>query len=278
MSKMRKNIVLPGIALVGGLVGLGLRKWELATAFDPASGLYLAGPATPALLIWSALVVLALVLLCRDCTDAAPFDTAFYAKGCTLYLTACVLSAFLLLLSGGLELLHGPLVNGSMLPAGLGRLVGMLLRPLRVGLCVLGFGCVLAVGRDLFRAGGRGRESLALLVLCVLLCVWLISEFQDRAVDPILLHYCYSLFAVLAAMLGFYCLTVWSFQTGKPRWTVVCCLLAVYLSLVTMADRHTLAELLRYGFVVLFLTAHTVLLLREHSAGEVPTETEDHHA
>ena len=274
---MRKNIVLPGIAVVGGLVGLGLRKWELAAAFEPETGLHLASAATPVLLIWSVLVVLALVLLCRDCKNSAPFDVTFRAENNAVYLTACVLAAFLLLASGGMELLGSALGDGSMSPAAVPRL-SLILRPLRMVLCILGFFCVLAIAKNLFRAGGKGKDSLAILGLCLLFCVWLISEYQSRAADPILLHYAYSIFAVLAALLGLYYLAGYSFQSGKPRCTAVFCLLAVYLSLVTMADRHTFAELLRYGFVVLFLTAHAVLLLREHSAGEVPTETEDQHA
>ena len=274
---MRKNIILPGVAVIAGLVGLGLRKWELATAFDPETGVHLAAAATPVLLLWSALVVLALVLLCRDCKNSAPFDVTFRAEKNAVYLAVCVLAAFLLLASGGVELLGSAMRDNLVLTGG-GTRFSALMRPLRIVLCVLGFFCVLAIAKNLFKGLGKGKDSLAILGLCLLFCVWLISEYQNRAADSILLHYAYSIFAILAALLGLYHLAGYSFQNRKPRCTAVFFLLAVYLSLVTMADRHTFAELLRYGFAVLFLTAHAVLLLREHSAGEVPTETEDHHA
>lgn len=276
---MRKNIVLPAVAAVGGLAGLGLRRWELASAFEP-SGLPIPGsPAMLVLLGWSALVALVLIALSWGLRAEGDFDTLFAAQGNTIYLTACVLSAFLLLASGGAELVTGSVFVSAgevYLEPGASRLAA-LMGPLRIGLCVLGFFCILAIAKNQFRGQGRGMENLSLLGLCLLFCVWLISEYQYRAADPILLDYAYGIFAILTSLLGFYFLAGWSFHTGKPRCTVVFCLLGVYLSLVTMADRHSTAELLRYGAAVLFLTAHAALLLGEHAAGDAPAETEEIH-
>ena len=36
---MRKDILLPGVAVVGGAAGFLLRRWELSTAFEPDTGL-----------------------------------------------------------------------------------------------------------------------------------------------------------------------------------------------------------------------------------------------
>ena len=48
-----------------------------------------------------------------------------------------------------------------------------------------------------------------------------------------------------------------------------------YFSLVTLADAHSLADIFRYGFVVLFLTAHAALLLQEHPPAPEPEEAEE---
>ena len=46
---MRKEILLPGIAVAGGAAGLALRRWELATAFEPPeAGFRLHIPGSPA--------------------------------------------------------------------------------------------------------------------------------------------------------------------------------------------------------------------------------------
>lgn len=277
MSAMHKNKLLPAIALLGGAVGFALRKWELATAFEPGTGLPISGmPATITLAVWSAAIAAALFLLCRDCKERLPYDRAFAAEGNSLYLTAAVLSAFLLLASAGAEIVTFPITYQAALSAeSSGSRLALTLPPLRIGLCVLGFLCVLMIAGNLYRAKGRGKESLPLLGLCLLFCVWLISDYQGRAADPVILDYVYEVFAIISSLLGIYFIAGYSFQTGKPRRTILLSLLGVFFSMVTMADRHSLADLLRYGFAVVFLTAHAVLLLSEHPAGELPAETEE---
>ena len=99
---MRKEIVLPSLAVGGGIVGLLLRRWELAAAFEADTGLVTPDmPSTWALIIWSALLAAAFILLCRGKhrSFAGGYDAAFAAKGNTVYITAMVLGGFLLLAS-----------------------------------------------------------------------------------------------------------------------------------------------------------------------------------
>ena len=96
------------------------------------------------------------------------------------------------------------------------------------------------------------------------------------AADPVTQNYMYAIFAIVCGLLGLYYIAGWSFQTGKPHRTAVFCLLGPYFSLVTLADRHTLADITRFAFVILFLTAHAVLILNPPPAGEpqeAPAET-----
>lgn len=276
---MQKNVLLPGAALLAGIAGFALRKWELATAFEPDTNLPIFGaPATLILIAWSALVAAVLILLTRRGREDRSFDETFSTEGSPLYLTASVVSAFLLLASAGAEVVTYPLTIQNVLPVEEGgSRLALLLPGLRIGLCVLGFLCVLGISQNLYRARGKGRENLALLGLCLLFCVWLISDYQGRAADPVILDYVYEIFAIITGLLGIYFITGYSFQTGKPWRTGVLCLLGVYFSLVTLADRHNLADIFRYAFTVLFLISHAVLLLREHPAGEPPAETEVSH-
>ena len=102
---MRKEILLPAIAVVGGGAGFALRRWELATAFEADTGLPISGaPATMALIALS--VVVAAVLLILSFMGKYPrfsgYDQAFSAKDNTLYAMAGILSGFLLIGAGGL--------------------------------------------------------------------------------------------------------------------------------------------------------------------------------
>ena len=44
---MRKDILLPGVAVVGGAAGFLLRRWELSTAFEPWPEPPPPGPSSP---------------------------------------------------------------------------------------------------------------------------------------------------------------------------------------------------------------------------------------
>lgn len=278
---MKKNQLIPALAVLGGGVGFGLRKWQLATAFETDTGLAIAGaPATIALLVWSCFMAALFVGLCRKQRAPRTCEGAFSAHGNSVVLTACVLSGFLLLISAGSEaitLMAGyqtSLYTGNSWTT---QVTTKFLPPLQVLLCLGGFLSVLLWTRRLAREGESKRESLALLELCLLFCAWLISDYQSRAADPVVQDYLYEILAIAAGVMALYYIAGYSFQNGYPRRTAVSCLLAVYFSMVSMADGHELSDYLRFGFAVLFFTAHALMLLsgedqKEPLAEEVPTE------
>lgn len=275
----RKDILLPVLTILWGGVGFALRKWQLATGFDPDTGLAIPGTtASIVLLVWSLLLIPALVLLCRGLDPSRQWEQCLDARGNSLFLTAVVTGAFLLLVSAGAEAVTlSATYRTSLLAVAEGEALGWTaaaMPPLRVLLCAAGFPCALAWGQRLARKSEKARESLVLLELCFLFCVWLISDYQVRAADPVTQDYMYEVFAIVCGLLGLYYISGYSFQTGKPRRTVVFCLLGAYFSLVTLADSHALTDITRYGFVILFLTAHAALFLNPPPAQEPEAPTE----
>lgn len=282
---MRKNIPL-FVALLGGAVGFGLRKWQLSAGFEPDTGLPIPGaPSAMILALLSVLAAAAVLVLILPNKARLPRELAFSAgKDNSLYLTAVVLAAFLLLVSAGCELFsfssgYQTALNGETPVA---RVAAAALPPLRIFFCVMGLPCAVLWGRALYR-GEDLKERTALLGLCFLFCLWLVSDYQVRAADPIILDYVYEVFAIVCSLLGLYFITGYSFQVGKPRRCVFFCLMGVFFSLVTLADRHTWAELARCGFAVLFLSAHAALILNQPPAPPEPepeadaeTEEENH--
>ena len=60
---MGKNVYLPGLALVGGGLGLGLRLWQRRVSFDPETLLFTSGCPAPALLLALTAAAAAILLL-----------------------------------------------------------------------------------------------------------------------------------------------------------------------------------------------------------------------
>lgn len=274
---MRKNILLPLLTLLAGAAGFGLRKWQLATGFEALTGLAVPGaPAAVVLAVFSAAVAALLFLLTRKGEKALSWDVLYAAgRQNSLAATALILSAVLLLASGGTELVAQS-INGFLPASGdtpFARIASRLLPPLRIVLCVGALPCIFLWARALLRGEG-GTENLAVLEPCLLLCVWLISTYQLRSADPVIQDYLYEVLAIVTALLGLYFISGPSFGNGRPRSALLFCLLGTYFSLVTLADGHLLADALRYLFAILYLFTHALLILNHPPVEEIPAEAE----
>lgn len=289
---MRKEIVLPSLAVGGGIVGFFLRRWELATAFEADTGLVTPNmPSTWALIIWSVVLAVVFILLCRG--KHRPFnggyDAAFAAKGNTVYVTAMVLGGFLLLASAVLNYMGIPAAYAeaeAAVRAGTAQttpLFAVLPRAILGLLSAISFFCVLSTGKNNYRSEGKGKFSFPLLAPAYMGCMWLIAAYQVRAGDPVRQDYIYELFAIIASLLGLYFTAGFSFERAKVFRSSLFSLLGVYFSLVTLADGHELYITLLYGFCILSLTANVTALLandarpepkprRSHSEAEFSAE------
>lgn len=257
---MRKKLPVI-LTLVCGAAGFAIRKWQLTSGFEPDTHLPIPGVPAATLLVVLTLLTAAAVLALSWPLKEAPVDRAFAAaQGNTLFLTAVILAGFLLLVSTGFEVFSFSLY-GARAEEGnrVSRAAAMALPPLRILLCLTGLPSALLWARKLYR-GEDAREQVPLLALCLLFCLWLITAYQSRAADPVIMDYVYEVFAIVTSLLGLYYIAGYSFQTGKPRRTVFFCLMGAYFSLVTLADAHSYAEMSRLGFSVLFLTAHAALI------------------
>ena len=275
IDTMGKKILPAALALLGGGVGFALRKWQLATGFEPDTALAIPGaPAATALMAFTLCMALLFLLLCRKEERTLSWQTAFAAgEQNTLCATALILSAMLLLVSGGLEIMEYT-VNGASSYAGetiFARAASKALPPLRILLCLGSLPCVFLWSRAILQRRGQG-EFLSTLEPCILYCVWLVSTYQMRGTDPVVQDYLYEVFAIVTALLGLYFIAGFSFGNGKPRQAVFFCLTGAYFSLVTLADRHSTAELFRHLFAVLYLTAHVLLILNHPPVEEAPAE------
>lgn len=277
IDTMGKKFLPAALALLGGGVGFALRKWQLAVGFEPDTGLAIPGaPAAIVLLAFSVCMALLFFLLCRGQEKSLTWPTAFATgEQNTLCATALILSAMLLLVSGGLEIMEYT-VNGAAPYTGenvVARIASKLLPLLRIALCLGSLPCVFVWSRAILQKRG-GDECLSTLEPCLLYCVWLVSTYQSRGIDPVVQDYLYEVFAIVSALLGLYFIAGFSFGNGKPRQAVFFGLLGIFFSLVTLADRHSMMELFRHLFAVLYLAAHVLLILNHPPVEEAPAEVE----
>lgn len=254
------NLIFPLLlALAGGVGGFFLRRWELSTVFD-SNGL----PAlwsTPSLLLIALSVVLAaafLLLVRRPRYLPADYSEAFCPKGCWLYPAGMALSAAALLFAGVLGFRYGGYCS--------------LLCKLTNLMFLLSFLCILVVAWTNFR-GRPLRYSLPLLVPGYTLCLWLVSAYQQRAADPVVLNYVYELLAIICTLLCLYFSAGYSF--GRPKF-IHCAftgLLGIYFTMVTFADAHTTADRLVLLFALLYQLLHVIPLL--YHSYLAPIQTKD---
>ncbi len=255
---MPNVILLLALALAGGAGGFFLRRWELATVFEPSG---LAAPwSAPSLLLiaLSAVLAAAFIFLCRK-TKYEPTDytETFGAPNCWLHLGLTALAAATMLFAGVLGLRYN-------------SYCGILCKLMNF-MCILSFFCVLVSAWCNFR-GKNQRFSLALLAPGYTLCLWLVSAYQEQAADPVVLDYVYQLLAIICTLIGLYFSIGFSFVRPKIRRCTVFTLLGIYFSMVTLADPHSTADRLLFLFCILYQLANISALLYHTFISYTPTQ------
>ena len=262
---MRKELILPVTAIVGGAIGFFLRWLELATAFEPDTGLPIEGmPVTWALIALSAAVAVVLLLLCLGVGKGfeGGYDQAFRARDAAPYMMGMTAGAFLTAAAGVLLLLKLPRLyaEASLETSGfpMFSLVPMVLLAV---LCLCSAWSMLMLGKNNYRGEEKGKYSAWLLIPAYTCCMWLIVSYQEHSGDPIILDYVYQLFSVIAAVLGCYFLSGFGFGRSRPAAAAFFSAEAMYFALVTLADAHEPAFLLLYAGCFFYFAASSVALL-----------------
>lgn len=262
---MRKELILPVTAIVGGAIGFFLRRQELLTAFEPDTGLPIEGmPVTWALIALSEAVAVVLLLLCLGVGRGfrGGYDEAFGARDVAPYMMGMTAGAFLTAAAGALLLLKLPGLYAQAEAQSSGfpmfSLVPMALLSV---LCLASAWSMLMLGKNNYRGEAKGKYSAYLLIPSYTCCMWLIVSYQEHSGDPIILDYVYQLFSVIAAVLGCYFLSGFGFGRSWPAAAAFFSAEAMYFALVTLADAHEPAFLLLYAGCFFYFAASSVALL-----------------
>lgn len=254
---MKKAFAPPLAALLAGGAGYFLRRRELASAFE-SSGLPIPGAPITILLacLSAAFLVAAALLSWRLCRGRPPqnYDQAFTCPS-PVFITANVVAALLLLGGGALGVLG--YVNRT----------SPQLSPFLVAVLALAAGyCVLMSGRRNYRSDSSGRYSGLVLVPAFTLCVWLVSVYQSRAGDPIILDYVYQILAIITTLLSLYFMAGYSFEKGRPALCLWAFSAAIYFSCLTLADGHTGMTLCLHAFAIVYCVQYSAVLVANLTA------------
>lgn len=239
---MRRDVVLPALAAVGGAAGFLLRRWQLHRAYVPETGLFVHGdPATFVLLGLVGLLAIAFAVLVREKGEGPEDFLPAFASPETGQMTVLAAAGLLLVLAGALGLKDGlealrlwrsapelyPVANsGSRL------LAAALCLPAGVGIVLIG------------KAAYRGELSAAACRLAPFPAlaglVWLFATHLKHGVEPVLMKYGFELFAVLLLTLAHYRAAAFLFGRPRRQHTAFLALTGSAVGIIALADRPDL--------------------------------------
>lgn len=252
---MRKQFLLPLLALVGGIAGGFLRGWQLETSFEPDTGLPISGtPATLAIaLVFLCLAVLiTLVSLSKHHKSPLHFSLAFQNKS-LLYFAPICLAAALTIAAGLLFLMEW---SRTYEPPVLQLVLGLI--------TVAAAPCLLFVGLRHYKQGWTTEHSPLLMIPAFMCCVWIMFAYQGWARDPIISDYIFHLFAIIFTLLAHYYVS--SYALSRPREVPLCITgsLAVAFSFTVLPFTDGLADQLLFAANILYLLPTIYTLCRNN--------------
>ena len=232
---MKKYVLWPLLAAIGGVGAFLLRLLQRSTGFEVDTGLPIPGNLYAILLVAWFVVLAAVCLL----VASGVLDLLFGFSGASA------------LTGSGETVTVFVTAQGSQLFSGREHLVVGLLSLLSAA------SLLPAVPACRIRPEGGARkpfQSPLLLVPVCCLVVRLVLTYRVVSVDPSLTDYYTELLAVVFLALAFYRLSSFAFRAGRTRRFAVYAALAIAFCLATLADRPDPARLLFYlgGAVTLF--------------------------
>ncbi|MCF0122608.1 MAG: hypothetical protein HUJ67_00685 [Ruminiclostridium sp.] len=264
---MRKTLVLPAVSVVGGLIGLAVRRVQLRTAFEPGTGLPISGaPATYGMWAVVILTAVALVILCRGKhrTFEACYTSAFRATG-MVQLSALMAGAILMAVAGFLNMEY-------FLSAPVDFFTGR--RTVSMVRVVLGVAC-LAAAVGIWLTAQRMRSGYQVRSVWVLMpglagCLWVMGNYQAWAQDPVMGGYVFFLLAVLSTIAAGYLLPAFAFGKGRVTASLVVCLLGPALCIMSLGDGRPLCDVSLLLATAFYLLAMGSALMTNDAKSVVP--------
>ena len=257
---MRKDVVLPALALAGGGAGAVLRYWQIHTSMVHETMLFRADtPATVALLALLAVLGVLFFVLIRGGRELENYLDSFFCPSAG-YMVLMAAGGFLMLASGGLGFLKGMEQLRAWQAGWVMNLPVMLL--LTAVLSVVGGMGVLLLGKGNYRGNLIASYPVLTALPAYAALPWVVWLYQENSRQPQLLFYVFTLLAAMSAVLGLYYGACFAFRAPSPKRCLFFSLMGIVLLLTALADRPGLFQIAMSGALVLLLLAQSYALLQ----------------
>lgn len=259
---MRTNaFTLTISAFVAGIFGFFLRWLQNLNGFDDKGLLIPKAGITTVLLVYTAIVILAFALEKKILFRSANFSGAaaealgmpnFLIRALSWLIAAVmVIGSLIFMFSSD----FAPYPGMQRITGALGIFAGLSL-PLIFG------------GKD-EKNGGHG--AVASLIPVLFACLWLVTAYRVESENPIRWTYIPAMLAIIALVLSFYYVSAYFYGRAKPGRCLFSLQCAAYLSIITLIDKHSLAEILIFGACAAAALCFSFCIV--HNALKAPEES-----
>lgn len=241
---MRKGVIfMPLAAFAAGVAGFFIRRTELGTVFDEATGLAERNaPVSMILIALSVAVFLAFAMVSyfigSKYKAVNDYVHAFSPAGFS-YLAIFFILGFCWLASDIMYFL-------DLQAVGVFAVIDMIY----VIMSALSAVSIIFLARAAYRRRAGAELLLFGVIPSVFLCFWLILLYKQNAANPVLLEYSYQTLAISAAALSFYFSAGFVFKKTAAGKLLLSMLLTVYFGMVVLADNTGLPQKVLFGVLV----------------------------
>ena len=253
---MRKSaVVIPLLALAAGIAGFFIRRTELATAFETATGFAKRGaPITVILIVVSAAVLIlaavAGILVSSRMKAENDYSRAFKPKS-FLYLGVSVVLGVIWLAADVMYFIDV-----------YGKGTAGVLDIIFVFLAAASAFSVIFLSRGVFTGRGRTEMMIFSVVPSLFFCFWLILLYKNNAANPVILSFAYQCLAIAAAALSYYFSAGFVYRKAVTGKTVFSFIVTIFFCTLVLADHTGWPLRLIYGLTVVGTAANAVVFIR----------------
>lgn len=244
MVNIRRNILRPLLALLLGIIGAVIRKYELSTVFEAATGLSkLWQPVSIILALLSVVSIAAFIVLSiglRKKGVSEGYSEAMSSNSQALFVLALISACGI----AGASVLYY-FENSSKIisiPAILLSAVGFMASL-----------TVIYLSRPKQKSAEADGNAFASAYFVIFICLWLVLEYKSRSADPVLLDYVYDFLALCSAAMAFYYKAGFAFSRPRPLQTSAYMQMALYFCIVAIPGADGKAQMIYYVSLALLL-------------------------